>query len=800
MLSEHHYQHLRSSALGDDIIAQRGYRSIENYHQWHDLLWQENATKRQLDSNKIPFPALAIPLYRPGEEQPAVWVARPDNPRLSKDGKAIKYEYPRGAPNVLDVLPHFSSLLTETQKPIWLTEGAKKADALATLYGNDILPINENGVWGWRSKGKLVTDLNRIVWEGRKVILAPDGDVRHNKMVLLAVQRTSRLLIAYGAADVLILMLPCERDSTTGIDDYIALGHDRADVESHLVTIETVNSRARVPLMKHPETGAKLFLPPEYDVQGKTLVKRGRGTFYSGLIAVTSLGKDVHNGNEYATIIFSGKGAHGACDIARTDLASSEGIKILAAHGAAIHSKNVGEMSCYLVEFIQENWETLPKREYSDRYGITPDGGIVVAAGNVGNDNIIYTGNRKQSVGTNKNAYRTALQEIEMWSNTRTLWLLLSLSLASPVITRLGLDRNPTIYLGGVSGSGKTTLIDFCLGVWGDPRATTVQCGSATSTKVGINQAMTRSRGLPLFFEDVHAMLSDRYEARKIMGNIYDFANRQGRFIGSIDGKGRGGDAIGGTLFLAGEMLPEFQYAGQQRRMMVLDTAQYQPLGAAPRSDDGHSRAELLKSCSAGYGTLGYDIATMIWERWDDIVYQFNQYRGDESLRNTQAWGDIFAVAAATMTFLCEYADIGQGYDFPLALMRDWARIYRKSLTHTDPAREHFDRILTLMSQSEMRGDGIWQLLEYDRKLVAGKKMGDKHWRVLTRTPEFDRLVGSGTVSQFGQMWLEQKLVQPHSNGRVSDAVRINNIKGSSLLIDDAHVFFHEPDELAAVA
>lgn len=786
-LLDHHRQHLLDSALSEDVIAARGYASIENYYTWHKLRYGEAPNKRQVDANKIPFPSLSIPLYRPGQTEPAVYVARPDSPRIDRSGKKVKYEYPRGVGNVLDVLPPYHSLTTDTNKAVWLTEGAKKADALASLYGYTILPINENGVWGWRSKGKVVDDITKIVWEGRTIVLAPDGDVRHNDNVHRAVKRTSRLLIAHGARQVLILLLPCEVGATTGVDDYIADGHTMSELESHLVTLESVSNVAKVPLMNHPETGAKLFLPQDYDVQGKTLVKRGKGPFYSGVISVTALGRDVHTVEEYASILFNGRGQHGESVLARTVIASADGCRSLAGKGAAVHSRNASELSCYLVEFIQENYDALPQREYTDRYGITPDGGLVVPSGNIGSE-VVYVG-KEIPHGDNHEIYRDVLQEIETWSETRSLWLLLSLSLASPVITRLQLDRNPTLYLGGMSGSGKTTLIDFCLGAWGDPRSSTIQCGSASSTKIGINQAMTRARGMPLFFEDVHAMLQDRHEAKKVMGNIYDYANRQGRFIGSLDGKGRGGDSIGGVLFLAGEMLPEFQYAGQQRRMMVLDTANWAPLGVQPRSAEGRKRAETLKLASAGYGTLGYAIGKRIWDEWDDLLYNYYQFREDSRLKNTYAWGDIFAAAASTMVFVCDYAGIGKDYNMPLALMRDWAKMYHQSLTQTDPAQEYFERIVMMLSQSKGESDGVWQWLEYDRKLVAGKPVSEKHWRVLTKTPEFERIVGNGIVAQFGQKWQEKNLVTPHKNGKISAQGRILNIKGSCLLIDERHVF-----------
>jgi hypothetical protein len=73
--------------------------------------------------------------------------------------------------------------------PLWFTEGAKKADALASAYGDAIIPININGVWGFRGTnsagGKVaLPDIDEIAWNGRAVVLAFDSDVARNGKAL----------------------------------------------------------------------------------------------------------------------------------------------------------------------------------------------------------------------------------------------------------------------------------------------------------------------------------------------------------------------------------------------------------------------------------------------------------------------------------------------------------------------------------------------------------------------------------------------------------------------------------------
>ena len=270
-LAPAHADQLQQSAISQEIISARGYRSIAPgaIDEWRDAAGDVHSD--ELLRKVLHQGGLAFPLYRVAGESPFTWVLRPDLPRTNKDGKPIKYEYPRYVSNILDVLPRYKDALGDPNIPLWITEGCKKADALASAYGAGIVPVNENGVWGWRTKGKLLDDFSRIVWEGRRVIVAPDGDVRHNKAVYQAVQRSARLFIAWGAAEVRILLLPCEKDGPKiGVDDYLGGGHTTAEVESHLVDLATVGEQARVSLMKHPTTGAPLFLPPGYETNFAT--------------------------------------------------------------------------------------------------------------------------------------------------------------------------------------------------------------------------------------------------------------------------------------------------------------------------------------------------------------------------------------------------------------------------------------------------------------------------------------------------------------------------------------------------
>jgi hypothetical protein len=222
-LEQRHRDQLYASGIDDTIIAERGYETFTNFTDWYTQTQGAKPTHQQEKKNPIPFPALSIPIYNLGDPTPYIHLPRPDKPRRSKDGKSIKYEWPRGKSLVFDVLPRYQQAMKDIHIPICLTEGAKKADALASIYDKDLVPVNMNGVWGWRSDKKPIQGFDQIAWDGREIWLAPDGDVRRNQGVMKAIQRLSRYLIARGAGCVQVLLLPqAPNGQKVGIDDYIA--------------------------------------------------------------------------------------------------------------------------------------------------------------------------------------------------------------------------------------------------------------------------------------------------------------------------------------------------------------------------------------------------------------------------------------------------------------------------------------------------------------------------------------------------------------------------------------------------
>jgi hypothetical protein len=813
-LAPAHADQLRSSAITQDIIESRGYRSIApgSIYDWRQLagdIHSDDLLRKILHQG-----ALAFPLWRVGEaERPYTWILRPDQPRTSKEGKAIKYEYPRNTANILDVLPRYRQALGDPEIPLWITEGAKKADALASAYGDSIVPVNENGVWGWRSKGRLIDDFNRILWEGRRVIVAPDGDVRHNKAVYQAVQRSARLFIAWGAAEVQILLLPCEKDGPKiGVDDFLGMGHTIAEVESHLVELAVVGEQSRVSLMKHPANGQPLFLPPGYDVYNHNIVRNdqaGPKHIYTGVLAITGTGRNLHTSEETATVVWDRFKHLQEATIPRLALTSgvrlSEAIGTL---GAAIHGVNARELSRYLVEFIRENDDALPRVNLVDKLGTVgaEREGLVLPGGSIGLEGETRYIGPEVKVGTDRDAYQRALREVVSWPGDQvTLWATLAMGLAGPILSRLRPDRNPVVLLAKASGSGKTTVVHFSTGCYGDPlqKPLRVQCASKGTTTKGISQTLAITNGLPVHLEDVHLMM-DR-EPSNFAGLIYDFANGQGRTFGTLNQQSGGGAQLGGTLLLTGEAKADFTYEGSTRRTLTIDCEKWWPLGAPAKSEEGGRRAEILTAATAaGAGVWGHQTCELVWANWESYRSEVLLLAGDPTLADLQAWRT--PLAASTVALRLGMHALGIDIDWTKLLVQ-WAQLYVEGQKEHNPGRESFDRALVMLSQCDLvdnadeaggrkiAGSATWEWLLYERKMVAARRVGDGYWRVLSTSPQWRTVVGANAVDMYGEEWLKAGLIRSHKGARpISERIHTGPGKGNlqCILIPGEHLSITE--------
>jgi hypothetical protein len=209
-----HFRHLKeSSGISGDVICERGYRSISG---------KPDLEKLHFGHPQQRVPGILIPLWSV-DGQEAGYQFRPDHPRNSSRGKPVKYESPLGSSNRIDCPPRCREMLGNPQVPLWITEGSKKADALAS---NGACAVSVSGVWGFKGKNQFggitfLADWDYIAVKNRTVYLAFDSDIISKDMVRKALEHIAEHLKRKGA-EVRIIQLPqLEGQGKTGIDDYL---------------------------------------------------------------------------------------------------------------------------------------------------------------------------------------------------------------------------------------------------------------------------------------------------------------------------------------------------------------------------------------------------------------------------------------------------------------------------------------------------------------------------------------------------------------------------------------------------
>src|SRR5687768_16920435 len=101
-LSDDHFAELvEESAICPELIVQRGYRTVNV---------KADLERLGFSRAQISVPALEIPWYRP-DGSLGLYQIKPDEPRVSRDGRVCKYEFPYKAEIPLDVHPNMRNVV-----------------------------------------------------------------------------------------------------------------------------------------------------------------------------------------------------------------------------------------------------------------------------------------------------------------------------------------------------------------------------------------------------------------------------------------------------------------------------------------------------------------------------------------------------------------------------------------------------------------------------------------------------------------------------------------------------------------
>lgn len=222
-LSPEHLAELNGSRIARELIEQRGYMTVDA--GWRERLIDMGCPAWSVREDDA-FPGLIIPMYDAKTGAYIGYQFKPRVPQLPPGReKPVKYVSPKGMSNRLDTHPGIRSQVLDATCPLWVTEGMKKADSIASL-GYAVVGLT--GVWNWRREDRTLAEWEDIPLHGRTVIVCFDSDALTNPQVRHAMNR----LVAWlrkktgAAGKVFYLPVPDQVNDTAvkGVDDFLAAG------------------------------------------------------------------------------------------------------------------------------------------------------------------------------------------------------------------------------------------------------------------------------------------------------------------------------------------------------------------------------------------------------------------------------------------------------------------------------------------------------------------------------------------------------------------------------------------------
>ena len=209
-LTPTHQATLASSAIDPTVALERSYRSVTpSDPHLHDFADYQRA-------NGI---LIAV---RPPDGTNGRYQLRRDVDRIRPDGSTAKYEQPAGGEHRLDVHPRFHHVLSDPSVPLWIGEGIKKGDALASR-GQACVSLG--GVDCGRTPACL-KDWKHIAIAGRTFLVCFDYDPKPVTRLNVgrARDKLASFLTEQGGRVRVVDMPPGPNGSKQGVDDFLANG------------------------------------------------------------------------------------------------------------------------------------------------------------------------------------------------------------------------------------------------------------------------------------------------------------------------------------------------------------------------------------------------------------------------------------------------------------------------------------------------------------------------------------------------------------------------------------------------
>jgi len=259
-LTPEDYRRLEERWITPEIADAAGLRRVDSFTA-RDILGRKSGN----------LAGILIPSILAGTTYAREYRVRLDEPNGNR-----KYLSPAGRPNLAYFPPMTpAALLGDVTLPVIITEGEFKTLALWRLatHGSDaqrFMRLGFSGVWSFRgtigkktsSTGEridekgVIADVERVTWQGRKVLIAFDADAPEKEQVRIARAQLARELRSRGAT---VAFFEWDIATGKGIDDHFAaVGPDVVLGEIAAIDFERREWRANLILNRTGEPRALL--------------------------------------------------------------------------------------------------------------------------------------------------------------------------------------------------------------------------------------------------------------------------------------------------------------------------------------------------------------------------------------------------------------------------------------------------------------------------------------------------------------------------------------------------------------
>jgi len=606
-LLQPHLTQLMASAVSLEVIKERGYKSI---------LGKNELFKAHFSRVQQRVPGMLIPLHGP-EGTIIGYQYRPDHPREDKNRqRLIKYENPAGSSVRLDIPPRCREQLGNPNTPLWITEGIKKVDALATAGA---CAIGLTGVWGFKGKNlfngtTILADFDYIAFKGRQIYTVFDSDSSTNPQVNQALCRLAEHLERKGARVCHVQLPAGQNGGKVGADDYLAQGHTLEHM-LQLVAIGTPGP-AMLPQREHQV----------YVVEDNRICWSKRGLDGEVLIPLCNFNakviEDIIKDDGLETTRFfkvMGTGGNGtSLPVAEVSAASfnslawvtsSWGMKSIIAAGQNTKDR--------LREAIQLQSQDVKERNIFTHTGwrvIDGKPAFLHAAGAIGTDGVeieldsqLQRYRLENTKGDISEAVKASLGfiDIGILKVTLPLWAAMYLAPLSEI-----LDPAFTLWYCGPTGAFKSTLTALALCHFGDFDYKHLPASWRDTANL-LEKLLFLAKDLPLVIDD-WAPGQDSSKARELESKaeyiIRAQGNRQGRGRMRPDTSSRPNYIPRGFLITSGEQLPSGHSHTARIFTVELEKGNLDKEQLTEAQHDSH----LYRCAMAGY-------IAWLAEKWDEI-------------------------------------------------------------------------------------------------------------------------------------------------------------------------------------